>query len=163
MWQNEFKNKESKKFKELSGQIEREFSDHSSFNQSREILNWHVSRLQQNKSEVIINLRVRTTAHMSPDQLLTMVLESNMNNTVIDTKELYFATTSIFLRVKRVISGTFVVFSHSSDVVANTGCAYNTENITDVNHTPMDHNTFFTQDSISNVIDQPVIFRKFYD
>ena len=96
MWQNEFKNKESKKFKELSGQIEREFSDHSSFNQSREILNWHVSRLQQNNSEVIINLRVRTTAHMSPDQLLTMVLESNMNNTVIDAKELYFATTSIF-------------------------------------------------------------------
>ena len=115
MWQNEFKNKESKKFKELSGQIEREFSDHSSFNQSREILNWHVSRLQQNKSEVIINLRVRTTAHMSPDQLLTMVLESNMNNTVIDAKELYFATTSIFPE-----SSTLFLAHLSSSVILQT-------------------------------------------
>ena len=60
-------------------------------------------------------------------------------------------------------SSTFVVFSHSSDVVANTGCAYNTDNITDVNHAPMDHNTFFTHDSVINVIDQPIFFRKVYD
>ena len=93
VWQNEFEKKDSEKFMDLSDQIEREFSDHSSFNQSREILTWHVSRLQQNESEVIINLRVRTTTRMSPEKLSTMVSETNMNNTVIYVKEL---TTSIF-------------------------------------------------------------------
>ena len=149
MWQNEFKNKESKKFKELSGQIEREFSDHSSFNQSREILNWHVSRLQQNKSEVIINLRVRTTAHMSPDQLLTMVLESNMNNTVIDAKELYFATTSIFPE-----SSTLFLAHLSSSVILQTSSqtldAPTTQTTSPMSTTPRWTTTHFSLTTVSS-------------
>ena len=89
---------------------------------------------------------------MSPEKLSIMVSETNMSYLCEGVNHIDLS-----------FSSTFVVFSHSSDVVANTGCAYNTDNITDVNHAPMDHNTFFTHDSVINVIDQPIFFRKVYD
>lgn len=131
---------------DLSDQIEREFRNPSSFSQSDEILSWRVSRLQQHESEVIINLRVRTTTRMSPEKLSIMVSETNMNNTVIYVKEL---TTSIF----QELSTSFLAHLSSSVILqtsSQTLDAPTTQTTSPMSTTPRWTTTHFSLTTVSS-------------